>query len=74
MTMAGTHFSGPVFIDQANNVGIQSGAGVPVDGTSGTGAGTLGPGSIYTDITNSKLYVQGGTLASPAWKLVTSAA
>lgn len=50
-----------------------AGAGVPTDGTSGTGAGFAGKGSIYSDTTNGKLYVQGNTTASPTWKLVTSA-
>ena len=50
-----------------------SGAGVPVDGT--TGAGDTGKGSLYIDVTNGKLYINSGagTKASPAWKIVTSA-
>lgn len=40
----------------------------------GTGIAVAGPGSRYTDITNAKLYINGGTLAVPVWKLVTSAA
>jgi hypothetical protein len=47
------------------------GAGAPTDGT--TGANTAGPGSRYTDVTGAKLYINGGTRASPAWKIVTSA-
>jgi len=45
--------------------------GVPVDGVSG--ANSCNKGSLYIDTTNGKLYINGGTLASPAWKLVTSA-
>jgi len=71
--MAETHFSGPLEVG-SNNVQLFDGAGVPVDGVSGTGAGDAGKGSIYVDTTNGKLYVNGGTLASPTWKLVTSAA
>jgi hypothetical protein len=47
---------------------------VPVDGTSGTGAGTAGKGSRYTDTTNGNLYLNANTKASPTWKLVTRAA
>lgn len=54
-----------------------TGAGVPVDYTDGdpaaTGEGTAGIGSLYTDSTNGKLYINGGTQAHPVWKLVTSA-
>jgi hypothetical protein len=71
--MAKTGLSGPLELGDVN-FQILNGAGVPVDGTSGTGAGTAGKGSIYADQTNGKLYVNGGTLASPTWKLVTSAA
>ena len=49
-------------------------AGAPTDGTSGTGAGTHGKGSLCVDRTNGKLYINGNTKASPTWKLVTSAA
>lgn len=55
-----------------NDVRFISGAGVPVDST--TGAGDCGKGSIYSDTTNGKLYVNGGTKSAPVWKLVTSAA
>ncbi len=49
-------------------------AGVPVDGAAGTQFGVAAKGSILIDSTNGKMYVNGGTLASPVWKLVTSAA
>jgi ABC-type lipoprotein export system ATPase subunit len=49
-------------------------AGVPVDGASGTGKGTILKGGLCIDTTNGNLYVNGGTTASPTWKLVTRAA
>lgn len=56
---------------------VLTGAGVPVDYTDGdpaaTGEGFAGPGSLYIDITNAKLYINGGTKAQPIWKIVTSA-
>lgn len=57
------------------NIFIAADPGVPVDGVvgTGTGAGFMGKGALYIDTTNGKLYINGGTLASPAWKLVTSA-
>jgi hypothetical protein len=39
----------------------------------GVGVGIAGPGSRYTDVTNAKLYINGGTAAEPDWKIVTSA-
>lgn len=56
-----------------NGLKIITGAGVPVDGGSGTGAGVAEKGSLYLDKTNGKAYINGGTLASPIWKLITSA-
>lgn len=51
------------------------GTGTPVDGVvgTGTGAGFAGPGSRYTDVAAGKMYLNGGTKASPAWKIITSA-
>ena len=46
----------------------------PTSGTSGTGAGVAPTGMLLIDYTNANLYVNGGTQASPAWKLVTRAA
>jgi hypothetical protein len=46
------------------------GAGAP---SASTGANQAAIGSLYTDTTNAKLYIQGGTKVTPAWKLVTSA-
>jgi hypothetical protein len=55
-----------------DSVRMISGPGVPTNAV--TGAGDCGPASLYFDITNAKLYINGGTKASPVWKLVTSAA
>ena len=49
-------------------------AGAPTNGTSGTKAGRAATGALLIDTTNANLYVNGGTLASPTWKLVTRAA
>lgn len=48
-------------------------ASAPMTGGQGTGIGTAGIGSLCADYTNGKLYINGGTLAAPVWKLVTSA-
>lgn len=61
-------------LDLPDGAAILTRAGVPVDGTSGTGAGTAGKGSLCLDVTNGKAYVNGNTTASPTWKLITSAA
>lgn len=49
--------------------------GTPVNGVAGTGtgAGWAGIGSEFTDTTGGNLYINGGTQASPVWKLVTRA-
>lgn len=60
-------------VRMSSDVCLLSKAGAPTDGGSGTGAGFAGIGSIAIDRTNGKLYVNGGTKASPTWKLVTSA-
>lgn len=64
-------------VRMADETCIMSGAGVPVDYTDGSpaasGEGFAGPGSLYVDTTNAKLYVNGGTKAQPVWKIVTSA-
>jgi hypothetical protein len=46
------------------------GAGAP---SAATGANQAAIGSLYTDTTNAKLYIQGGTKAVPSWRIVTSA-
>jgi hypothetical protein len=50
-----------------NDVLILAGAGAPVDGTEGTGAGEAGKGSLYIDRTNAVLYRNSNTKASPTW-------
>ena len=45
-------------------------AGAPSSGTSGTGAGKTGPGSLCVDTTNAKLYINTNTKASPLWTVV----
>lgn len=49
-----------------------TGSAAPTDGTSGTGAGFAAPGSMYTraSTTNSKLYINTNTTASPTWTVV----
>lgn len=42
-------------------------AGVPTDGTTGTGAGWAGTGSLYVNTTAGTLYQNTGTKASPTW-------
>ena len=42
-------------------------AGAPVNGTSGDGAGSAGPGSILIDYTNAVMYINTGTKSSPTW-------
>jgi hypothetical protein len=47
------------------------GAGAP---SAATGANQTAIGSLYTDIVNAQIYLQGGTKAVPVWKLLTRAA
>ncbi len=56
-----------------NDVAELEGAGAPTNGSSGTGNGTAGKGSRYTDFTNGILYLNTGTKASPTWAAVTTA-
>ncbi len=55
-----------------NSVWIFTGSGAPSDGTSGTGAGFAAPGSLYirASTTNSKVFVNTNTTASPTWTVV----
>lgn len=45
-------------------------SGTPVDGTSGTGAGVCGPGSLLVAVAGAKLYINTNTKASPTWTVV----
>jgi len=60
-----------------NGFSILSGEGVPADYTDGdpaaTGEGTAQIGSLYVDCIAGKLYINGGTMAQPLWKIMTSA-
>jgi hypothetical protein len=47
------------------------GSGAP---TGATGANQAAIGSLYTDVTNAQIYLNGGTKASPVWKQLTRAA
>lgn len=49
------------------NVWVVADAGAPVNGTSGTGVGMLGPGSSYTDTNTGFSYINIGTISSPIW-------
>lgn len=49
------------------NIWSVADAGAPVNGTSGTGIGMLGPGSTYTDLNTGFSYVNVGTINSPIW-------
>lgn len=49
-------------------------AGAPTSGTSGTGVGKAGPGSLCFDYSNGQVYINTNTVASPTWaKLADSA-
>lgn len=84
-TLAGAYTSAGLAITNALTVGagavvtnnlsvagilIMAGAGAPVDGT--TGDDIAGTGSLYSDKTNGKLYIQTGLITSPTWVLVGS--
>lgn len=43
------------------------GSGAPTNGTSGTGHGKAGPGSLYIDYATGTWYVNTNTKASPTW-------
>lgn len=49
---------------------ILTGAGAPTNGTSGTGVGIAGPGSLYWDSTNKHWLVNQNTIASPTWNQI----
>ena len=54
----------------ANDFSVLQKAGAPSNGTSGDGAGVASKGSLLSDITNGKLYINTGTKASPDWTVV----
>lgn len=55
------------------NIFSVSDTGAPTNGTTGTGAGVLGPGSNYIDYATGNCYYNVGTLASPVWVLAAGA-
>lgn len=54
----------------SNEVCVLNGAGAPVDGVAGTGAGFAGPGSLYVRTSNGIWYSNTNTKASPTWTIV----
>jgi hypothetical protein len=54
----------------ARDIGILPNDGAPVNGTSGTGVGKVGPGCLLVDYTNKFLYINTNTKASPTWTKV----
>lgn len=58
-------------IRMSHDVCTFSGATAPVDGV--TGAGYAGTGSLYIARDTGKGYLNGGSKAVPAWKIITSA-
>jgi hypothetical protein len=55
-----------------DNCLVMTGAGAPTNGTSGSGAGYAGIGSLYINKTSGTMYQNTGTLASPTWTAVHS--
>lgn len=49
------------------DIGIFTLDGVPVNGTSGTGAGKLGPGAVVINTLTGIWYSNRNTKASPTW-------
>lgn len=60
------------YVGLDNDAVVFANAGVPVNGTSGTGVGIAGPGSLCIDrtTTTAKLYINTNTKASPTWIVV----
>lgn len=57
---------GSILFKKMGLVGLP-GSGSPTNGSSGTGAGKVGIGGIYTDYTNGVRWMNVGTKASPTW-------
>lgn len=58
-------------IHLGNDVWILTNNGSPSNGTSGTGAGYMGKGSMIIDRSNGAFYANTGTKASPTWTEAT---
>ncbi len=52
---------------------VLGGYGAPVNGTGGSGAGIVDPGTMYVDRTNAESYINVGTAASPLWLVLGNA-
>jgi hypothetical protein len=65
-------WNAPAGLRIAGDVYLLTGAGAPVDNS--TGDNFAGIGSSYFDVTNGNAYLQTGVITSPVWKLVTRAA
>lgn len=61
-------------IGLGGNVQLFRGSGAPTNGTSGTGAGEAGPGSLYWRTSNGALYTNTNTQASPTWAAIGTVA
>lgn len=61
-------------LKQVYNAGIRhiADSGAPTDGTSGTGAGFAGPGSMYFDTATGLIYTNTGTKLSPTWGVLAT--
>lgn len=64
-TKGGTMADGGIYL--GGDVWMFSFDAAMVDGTSGTGAGVTGPGSICGNSNDGKAYVNTNTKASPTW-------
>jgi len=53
-----------------NDIWIFSFGAAMVDGTSGTGAGVTGPGSICANSSTGVAYINTNTKASPTWTVI----
>lgn len=63
---------GMQFLQFAPDTWLFTTAGAPTSGSSGDGAGWAGKGSLVSDTTNGKLYINTGTMSSPTWTVVGS--
>ena len=64
-------FVGAQGVQLSRGVYVFAGAGNPTNGTSGTGAGWAGIGSLYVNATSGTLFQNTGTKASPTWSTRT---
>lgn len=64
-----TFIDGPKWVELSPDLIWLSSSGAPTT----NGAKVAGKGSLCSDYTNGKLYINGGTKDTPDWKLITSA-